>query len=115
MTHTRGAAQNDESNFSSKLGILSADAQLRGSVPFGTVDGLLFNTVAPQAMTEVDGETFIGGANPTYGVHRVWQRYGQRKTPASRSMPRFDAKRPLQLPAHACGCGSLLDTASRMI
>jgi hypothetical protein len=66
-THT-GAAQNDESNFSSKLGILSADAQLRGSVPFGAVDGLLFNTVAPQAMAEVDGETFIGGANPTFGA-----------------------------------------------
>ena len=66
-THT-GAAQNDESDFSSKLGILSADAQLRGAVPFGTVDGLLFNTLAPQAMTEVDGEIFIGGASPTYGA-----------------------------------------------
>jgi len=66
-THT-GAAENDESNFNSKLGILSADAQLRGSVPFGTIDGLLFNTVAPQAMREVDGETFIGGANPTFGA-----------------------------------------------
>jgi hypothetical protein len=66
-THT-GAAQNDESNFSSKLGILSADAQLRGSVPFGAIDGLLFNTLAPQAMTEVDGETFVGGAQPTFGA-----------------------------------------------
>ena len=66
-THT-GAAQNDESNFSSKLGIMSADAQLRGSVPFGPIDGLLFNTVAPQAMTEVDGEIFVGGAQPTFGA-----------------------------------------------
>ncbi len=66
-THT-GAAQNDESNFSSKLGILSADGQLRGSVPFGAIDGLLFNTLAPQAMTEVDGETFVGGAQPTFGA-----------------------------------------------
>ncbi len=66
-THT-GAAQNDEFNFSSKLGILSADAQLRGSVPFGAIDSLLFNTLAPQAMTEVDGETFIGGAQPTFGA-----------------------------------------------
>jgi hypothetical protein len=66
-THT-GAAQNDESNFSSKLGILSADAQLRGSVPFGTIDGMLFNTFAPKAMTEVDGETFVGGAQPTFGA-----------------------------------------------
>ncbi|MGK0224783.1 MAG: hypothetical protein ACI9ON_004040 [Limisphaerales bacterium] len=66
-THT-GAAQNDESNFSSKLGIMSADAQLRGSVPFGPIEGLMFNTVAPQAMTEVDGEIFIGGAQPTFGA-----------------------------------------------
>ena len=66
-THT-AAAQNDESNFSSKLGVLSADAQLRGSVPFGPMSGLLFNTVAPQAMTEVDGKTFIGGAQPTFGA-----------------------------------------------
>jgi hypothetical protein len=66
-THT-GAAQNDESNFSSKLGILSGDAQLRGSVPFGFVEGMLFNRLAPQAMTEVDGETFVGGAQPTFGA-----------------------------------------------
>ena len=66
-THT-AAAQNDESNFSSKLGVLSADAQLRGSVPFGPVEGLLFNSIAPQAMTEVDGETFVGGAQPTFGA-----------------------------------------------
>ena len=66
-THT-AAAQNDESNFSSKLGVLSADAQLRGSEPFDAMSGFLFNTVAPQAMTEVDGKTFIGGAQPTFGA-----------------------------------------------
>lgn len=73
-THT-GASQNDESNFSSKLGIMAADAQLRGSVPFGPIDSLMFNTVAPQAMTEVDGETFVGGASPTFGasgIAAVW-------------------------------------------
>ncbi len=66
-THT-GAAQNDESNFSSKLGILSADAQLRGSVPFGALDGFIFNRAAPQAMTEVDGKIFVGGAQPSFGA-----------------------------------------------
>ncbi|MBT6557690.1 MAG: DUF3604 domain-containing protein [Gammaproteobacteria bacterium] len=66
-THT-GAAQNDESQFSSKLGVLSSDAQLRGSVPFGPAEGWLFNTLAPQAMTEVDGETYVGGAQPTFGA-----------------------------------------------
>ena len=66
-THT-GAAQNDESEFSSKLGVLSSDAQLRGSVPFGPAEGWLFNTLAPQAMTEVDGLTYVGGAQPTFGA-----------------------------------------------
>ena len=66
-THT-GAAQNDESDFSSKLGVLSADAQLRGSVPFGSIDGMLFNSVAPQAMTQVDNKTFVGGAPPSFGA-----------------------------------------------
>ena len=80
-THT-GAAQNDESSFSSKLGVLSADAQLRGSVPFGPVEGILFNKVAPQAMTEVDGETYIGGAQPTFGASglaAVWSEENTRQ------------------------------------
>jgi hypothetical protein len=29
---------------------------------------MLFNNVAPQAMTEVDGKTFVGGAQPTFGA-----------------------------------------------
>ena len=66
-THT-GAAQNDEADFSSKLGVLSADAQLRGSVPFGPVEGWLFNRLAPQAMTEVQGKIYVGGAQPTFGA-----------------------------------------------
>jgi len=66
-THT-AAAQNDEAEFSSKLGVLSADAQLRGSIPFGPIDSLLFNAVAPQMMTELEGKTYIGGAQPTFGA-----------------------------------------------
>ena len=78
-THT-GAAQNDESNFSSKLGVLSADAQLRGSVPFGSIDGMLFNSVAPQAMTQVDNKTFVGGAQPSFGASGLAAVWAQENT-----------------------------------
>jgi len=66
-THT-GASENVESNFSSKLGVLSADGQLRGAVPFGLLEGFLFNTLAPQAMTKVKGKTYVGGAQPAFGA-----------------------------------------------
>ncbi len=66
-THT-GASQNDESNYVSKLGILSATPDLRGSVPLNMLVGLAAGYVAPQMVTEVDGETYMGGATPTYGA-----------------------------------------------
>jgi len=81
-THT-ATSENDESQFHSKLGVLSADGQLRGAVPFGPLEGLLFNTVAPQAMTEVDGKTFVGGAQPTFGASglaAVWAEENTRES-----------------------------------
>lgn len=66
-THT-GAAQNDESNFSSKLGILSADAQLRGSVPLGLVENILVNILPGQEVVEVDGKSFMGGQQNEFGA-----------------------------------------------
>jgi len=66
-THT-GASQNDESNFSSKLGILSADAQLRGSVPLGFVESIFAGIIPGQGVAEVDGESFLGGQQNEFGA-----------------------------------------------
>lgn len=66
-THT-GAAQNDESDYVSKLGLLSATPDLRGSVPLSKLMGLAAGYVIPQMLEEVDGESYLGGATPTYGA-----------------------------------------------
>jgi len=66
-THT-AAAQNDESNFSSKLGLLSDTADLRGSVPLGLVDRALFSILPGQEVVEVDGESFVGGQQQEFGA-----------------------------------------------
>jgi len=66
-THT-GASQIDESNFSSKLGVLSADAQLRGSVPLGFVESIFVGIIPGQGVAEVDGERFLGGQQNEFGA-----------------------------------------------
>ena len=66
-THT-GAAQNDESNFSSKLGILSADAQLRGSAPLSFFESTVMAILPGQDVAEVDGENFIAGQQTEFGA-----------------------------------------------
>jgi hypothetical protein len=66
-THT-GASQNDESDFSSKLGILSADAQLRGSVPLGLIESVVLKIVPGQDVAEVDDESFMAGQQTEFGA-----------------------------------------------
>ena len=66
-THT-AAAQNDESNFYSKLGLLSSEAELRGSVPLGLLDSTLFSVLPGQEVVEVDGESFMGGQQQEFGA-----------------------------------------------
>lgn len=73
-THT-GAAQNDESDFSSKLGVLSAEPQLRGSVPLDFVESTVLNLLPGQEVVEVDGENFMGGQQNEFsasGLAAVW-------------------------------------------
>lgn len=66
-THT-AAAENDESNFHSKLGLVSATADLRGSVPFSPLLGTFLGLVASDITAEVDGQTYMGGSPPTFGA-----------------------------------------------
>ena len=66
-THT-AASQNDESVFSSKLGLLSATEASRGSVPIPWLDATLISFQSPELIKEVEGETYMTGAPPTFGA-----------------------------------------------
>ncbi len=63
-----GAAQNDESNYVSKLGLLSATPDLRGSVPFNKLVGFVAGYIAPGLVQEIDGKPYLGQATATYGA-----------------------------------------------
>jgi hypothetical protein len=78
-THS-AASQNDESNFASKLGILSSTAEQRGSVPFEGIDGQfayyasylatrLYPTPLGKNMyVKIDDDIYTGGSTPTFGA-----------------------------------------------
>lgn len=78
-THS-AASQNDESAFSSKLGILSSTAEQRGSIPQKGLRGQLAyystklaETINPTPLgkslyVKINGDIYAGGASPTYGA-----------------------------------------------
>ena len=78
-THS-GASQNDESDFVSKLGLLSSNASQRGSVPLAGVAGELAYygskiaaSFAPTPMgknmyIKINGDVYTSGGPPTFGA-----------------------------------------------
>ncbi len=66
-THT-AAAENDESAFNSKLGLLSATEVSRGSAPLAWFDATLTSLFSSRSIKKVDGEAYMTGAPPTFGA-----------------------------------------------
>lgn len=69
-THN-AAISDDESNYFSKVGLLDATGELRGSVPLSAENEKLFSTQVGGGLTnikEVDGNKYISGSFETWGA-----------------------------------------------
>ena len=66
-THT-GAISDDESNFFSKVGLLDATPELRGSVPMPWIQAVLGGLIQPDLVQEVEGRNYLRSATSTYGA-----------------------------------------------
>lgn len=58
----------EENNYVSKLGLLSADGKMRGSVPFSGWEGLLINLGSSGLAERIDGKPYIAGSVPSFGA-----------------------------------------------
>ncbi len=81
-THT-GAISDDEANFFSKIGVLDATPELRGSVPLPAWQSIPFGLVAPEQVEEVDGEAYTRTPVLTFGASglaAVWAEENTRES-----------------------------------
>jgi hypothetical protein len=69
-THT-GAISDDEKNFFSKIGVLDATAELRGSVPVPAWQAMLLPILAPQQIEEVEGRNYARTPTTTFGASGI--------------------------------------------
>ncbi|NQZ97719.1 MAG: DUF3604 domain-containing protein [Myxococcales bacterium] len=66
-THT-GAISDDESNFSSKLGLLDSTPELRGSAPLPAWQSFVLGFAQSDLVAEIEGEDYIFAPTPTFGA-----------------------------------------------
>jgi hypothetical protein len=90
-THS-GASQNDESNFASKLGLLSSTGELRGSLPMTWLEGEVAyhgskilaeqnpSTQGKNMFVKINGDVYFGGATPTYGASGLAAAWAEENT-----------------------------------
>ena len=73
-THV-GASSLDESNFFSKVGLLDADGQRRGSVPMTSAQAEVLRSAGRVNVQDIDGNEYVSGAYETWsasGLTGVW-------------------------------------------
>ena len=66
-THT-AATEVNEANYVSKLGLMTATPEQRGSVPLSALEGTVPGLLPGDQTADVDGERYSSGVRPTFGA-----------------------------------------------